>query len=104
MAKEQACNDSHCPIHGSMKARGARFTGPVVSSKAKKTAIVRIDYTMYLHKYERYLRKHSRIPAHNPECINAKVGDIVDIAEARRISKTKSFVITGIAKPAGASS
>lgn len=100
MPSGDACKDPNCPVHGSLKVRGARFTGSVVSSKAKKTAIVRIDYTMYLHKYERYLRKHSRIPAHNPECINARAGDIVDIAETRRLSKTKSFVITGIAKPA----
>lgn len=99
-ASGNVCNDPDCPVHGSLKVRGARFTGPVVSSKAKKTAIVRIDYTMYLHKYERYLRKHSRIPAHNPECIGAKTGDIVNIAETRRLSKTKSFVITDIAKQA----
>ncbi len=93
------CNDPRCPIHGQLKTRGTRLSGLVVSSKAKKTAIVRIDYTLYLHKYERYLRKHSRIAAHNPECINAKAGDMVDLAETRRISKTKSFAITGIVKP-----
>ena len=92
------CNDPRCPVHGKIKIRGARLAGLVVSSKAKKTAIVTIDYTMYVHKYERYLRKHSRIAVHNPECINAKPGDLVNIAETRRLSKTKSFVITDIAK------
>ena len=93
------CKDPRCPIHGQLKTRGTHLSGLVVSSKAKRTAIVRIDYTLYLHKYERYLRKHSRVAAHNPECINAKTGDMVDIAETRRISKTKSFAITGILKP-----
>lgn len=73
-------------------------TGIVVSDKVKKSAIVKLDYTRYIYKYERYLRKRSRIPAHNPECINAKLGDTVNMQETRRLSKTKSFVITGIEK------
>ncbi len=93
------CNDPRCPIHGQLKTRGARLAGLVVSSKAKKTAIVKMDYTLYTYKFERYLRKHSRVAAHNPECINAKPGDLVNLAETRRISKTKSFAITGIVKP-----
>ncbi len=92
----EACNDPRCAIHGSIKTRGMRLSGIVVSSKAKHTAIIRIDYTKYIYKYGRYLRKHSRIPAHNPECINAKEGSAVDIAETRRLSKTKSFVITKV--------
>ncbi len=93
------CNDPRCPIHGQVKTRGARLTGLVVSAKAKKTAIVKINYTIYTYKYERYLRKHSKVAAHNPECINAKTGDVVDIAETRRLSKNKSFAITRIARP-----
>ncbi|MDE1855252.1 MAG: 30S ribosomal protein S17 [Candidatus Micrarchaeota archaeon] len=105
MQEKQAqtqCNDPRCPVHGQLKTRGTRLSGLVVSSKAKKTAIVEVDYTIYLYKYERYLRKHSRIAAHNPECINAKIGDTVSIAESRRLSKTKSFAITGIVKPKAA--
>ena len=37
--------------------------------------------------------------AYNPECINAKTGDVVSIGETRRLSKTKAFVVTGILKP-----
>ncbi len=92
------CKDIKCPIHGQLSTRGAKLSGKVVSAKAKKTAIVEIDYTRYIYKYERYLRKRSRIPAYNPECINAKEGNVVDIAETRRLSKTKSFVVTGIIK------
>ena len=83
-----------------MKTRGAEFIGKVVSDKAKHTAIVERDYTLYIYKYERYLRKRSRIPTHNPECIAAKVGDVVKIAETRKLSKTKSFAITSVVKKA----
>ena len=92
------CNDIKCPEHGSLKTRGARLSGIVVSAKAKKTAIVEIDYTKYKYKYERYLRKRARIPAYNPECMNVKEGDTVNISETRRLSKTKTFVVTGIVK------
>jgi len=92
------CKDPKCPIHGSLKTRGAQFSGLVVSDKAKKSAIIEVNYTIYTHKYERYLRKRSRIPAYNPECINAKTGDVVTIAETRRLSKTKSFVVTNVVK------
>jgi len=96
----EECNDPNCAVHGSIKTRGLELTGTVVSSKAKKTAIVERDLTMYVHKYERYMRRKSRIAAHNPDCISAKPGDIVKIAETRKISKTKSFVITAVLKRA----
>jgi small subunit ribosomal protein S17 len=90
------CNDPKCPIHGMLKTRGNEIEGIVVSDKAKKTVIVEHAYTTFLHKYERSLRKTSRIAAYNPECINAKTGDKVRISETRKLSKTKSFVVTQI--------
>lgn len=94
------CNDPKCPTHGSLKVRGNEIEGTVVSDKSKKTVIVEHAYTTFLHKYERSLRKTSRIAAYNPECINAKTGDFVVISETRRLSKTKSFVVTKILKKA----
>ena len=44
-------------------------------------------------KYQRYEKRRSKVHAHNPPCITAKVGDIVTIAECRRLSKTKSYVV-----------
>ena len=38
-------------------------------------------------------KKRSRIKAHNPECINAKEGDVVKVSECKPLSKTKNFVI-----------
>ncbi|MGC9037205.1 MAG: 30S ribosomal protein S17 [Candidatus Micrarchaeia archaeon] len=102
MNKEELvdCHDPKCPIHGNLKTRGAVLTGTVVSSKAAKTAIVEIPYTRFLYKYERYLRKKSRIPAYNPTCLSAKEGDIVKIAETRKLSKTKAFAVIDIVKRA----
>jgi SSU ribosomal protein S17P len=92
------CNDVRCPVHGNLKIRGNIFEGIVVSDKNQRTVIVMREYLAPLRKYERHLRKRSKIPAHNPPCIAAKKGDTVKIEESRRISKTKSFVVTSITK------
>ncbi|MCF7866552.1 30S ribosomal protein S17, partial [Candidatus Woesearchaeota archaeon] len=50
----------------------------------------------YIPKYERYEKRRTKVKAHNPEEIDAKVGDKVIIAETRPISKTKNFVVIKI--------
>lgn len=90
---EETCEDPFCPFHGTLPVRGKILEGIVVSSKAQKTAIVERQYLHYLTKFERYERRHSKIAAYNPECISAKEGDRVRIAECRPLSKTKTFVI-----------
>lgn len=90
---EKTCNDPNCPFHGSLKIRGRVLEGTVVSAKMDKTVVVRRDYVKYVSKFKRYERRHSRIPAHNPPCINAAENDVVRIAECRPISKTVSFVV-----------
>ena len=87
------CDDKNCPFHGNLKVRGIVLEGTVVSDKMHKTVIVRVDYLKYDRKYKRYERRRSRIPAHNPPCIDARVGDRVRIAECRPLSKTKAFVV-----------
>lgn len=93
---EKNCDDPKCPWHGKLSVRGKILEGIVVSTKAEKTAIVLRDYLHYVPKYERYERRRSRIPAYNPECISAKEGDRVRIAECRPLSKTKHFVIVEV--------
>lgn len=95
---ENVCSDKNCSWHGSLSIRGKILEGKVVSAKASRTAIVERDYLHYLPKYERYERRRSRIAAHNPECISAKEGDKVKIAECRKLSKTKAWVIVEVIK------
>jgi small subunit ribosomal protein S17 len=90
---EKVCEDINCPFHGRLPVRGKILEGIVVSAKAQRTAIVEREYFHYIPKYERYERRHSRIAAHNPDCIAAKEGDRVKIAECRPLSKTKHFVV-----------
>ncbi len=90
---QKECNDKLCPWHGHLKVRGRIFEGVVVSDKPANTVVVRWERLHYVPKYERYEKRFTKVYAHNPPCINAKVGDVVVIAECRPISKTKKFVV-----------
>ncbi|MEM2974115.1 MAG: 30S ribosomal protein S17 [Candidatus Micrarchaeia archaeon] len=94
------CDDKHCFVHGNLSIRGQILVGTVVSAKAKRTAIVERPTVKYITKYRRYARTSSKIPAHNPPCMNAKEGDIVKIGECRKISRTKAWSIIEIIKRA----
>jgi small subunit ribosomal protein S17 len=94
--KQTECNDKNCPIHHGLKTRGRTFKGKVVSAKAQLSAVVEWPRTKSIPKYERYEKRNTKIQVHNPECINAKENDFVEIKECRPLSKRKKFVITKI--------
>ncbi|MCS7122148.1 MAG: 30S ribosomal protein S17 [Archaeoglobaceae archaeon] len=94
---EKTCNDEKCPFHGKITVRGQIFRGKVLKVYGK-TAVIERDLIRYVPKYERYMRKRSKMHAHNPDCISAKPGNLVTIAECRPLSKTKSFVIVEVVK------
>ncbi len=93
---EAECDDPNCPFHGRLPVRGMTMEGIVVSDKMKKTVVVQYEYLKYDRKYKRYEKKRRKIHAHNPPCLNARVGDRVKIAETRPIAKTVSFVVVQI--------
>jgi len=97
-APKQLCEDPKCPWHGKLPVRGRVVEGKVVSAKAQRTAIIEREYFQLVPKYERYERRHSRIVAYKPDCIDVKVGDVVKIAECRPLSKTKHFVVIEVLK------
>lgn len=81
---------------GAIVPRGHTRRGIVVSDRSKKTVIMESDTLEYFPKYRRSARSKSRIPVHNPEGVGAKLGDEIEIAECRKISKTKSWVVIKI--------
>lgn len=95
---QASCEDARCAWHGSLPVRGRTFQGVVTSAKARKTVVVEWGYTHLIPKYERYERRKSRVTAHNPECMKARDGDTVIIAECRPLSKTKGFVVVAVPK------
>ena len=89
----KTCLDKNCPVHGQISIRGKTLQGVVVKKKAIKTAVIQMEKTKYIRKYERYMKKTVKIPVHCPECMDINIGDIVLVGETRKLSKTKSFVI-----------
>ncbi len=87
------CDDKLCPWHGSLPVRGRIAEGYVTSAKMKKTLVLRRDFLHLVSKYDRYEKRHGVLSARNPECIDAKVGDIVKVMECRHIAKSVSFVV-----------
>lgn len=94
----EKCEDKKCFRHGGLKIRGETLMGKVVSSKSRHTVIVERETIQYFPKYRKYARGTSHIAAHNPPCINAKVGDMVDLAETRKLSKTKAWTVVGLSE------
>ncbi|MCD4666382.1 30S ribosomal protein S17 [archaeon] len=97
-APSKECNDKKCPFHGDVKLRGRIFNGIVIKKDTHKSLTIEFPRLLYLYKYERYEKRRSRIRAHNPECINAQIGDKVKIIETKPLSKTKKFVVVEVVK------
>jgi small subunit ribosomal protein S17 len=87
------CSDENCPFHGSLSVRGQVFQGEVASTDMEKTVVVEREYDVFVPKYDRYMKRRSRVAAHAPPCLDLAVGDTVRIAETRPLSKTKSHVV-----------
>ena len=90
---ETVCADANCPFHGSLSVRGQTLEGAVASTSMNKTVVVEREYDVRVPKYDRYMKRRSRVPAHAPPCLDLEVGDTVRIAETRPLSKTKSHVV-----------
>jgi small subunit ribosomal protein S17 len=76
-----------------------RKTGLVESDKGDKTCKVVINFLTKHPKYGKYLRRRTVIQVHD-ENNESHVGDRVEIAECRPISKTKSWVLTRVVEKA----
>jgi small subunit ribosomal protein S17 len=70
-------------------------TGVVVSDKADKTVLVRIDRQVRHPKYDKTVRRSSKIAAHD-ETNDAHLGDTVRVMETRPLSKTKRWRVVEV--------
>ncbi len=92
-----------CPFYGELPVRGQILEGLVVSTDMDKTVVVEREYDVTVPKYDRQMKRRSRIPAHVPGVLEPlSVGDTVKIAETRPLSKTKSHVVVEVTEEATA--
>jgi small subunit ribosomal protein S17 len=75
------------------------LTGTVVSTKMQKTITVAIERLVKHDRYGKFIRRTTKVMAHdeNGECHE---GDLVDIAETRRLSARKAWRLVRVVKRA----
>jgi small subunit ribosomal protein S17 len=74
-------------------------TGVVVSDKADKTVLVRIDRQVRHPKYDKTVRRSTKLAAHD-ETNDAHLGDTVRVMETRPLSKTKRWRVVEVVERA----
>jgi len=81
------------------RSRRTSKTGVVVSSKASKTVIVKVDRLMLHPRYQRVVRRSSKFMAHD-EAEVCHVGDTVEIVESRPLSARKRWRVRRVVRQA----
>ena len=70
-----------------------KLVGRVVSNKMQKTVVVKVERRVKHPEMGKIITRSSKYHAHVPIGAFAE-GDLVEIAECRPISKTKSWTVT----------
>jgi small subunit ribosomal protein S17 len=75
------------------------LTGRVVSDRMNKTAAISVERLVKHPLYGKYIRRTTKVLAHdeNNEC---RIGDTVNIAETRPLSKRKAWKVVEIVERA----
>ena len=81
------------------RTRRRIVTGVVTSDKMDKTIKVTVQRDFKHPKYEKRIRRQTVYAAHD-EANEAKAGDTVEIAETRKLSRTKAWRLVKILKRA----
>ncbi len=79
--------------------KSPRRIGVVESDARDKTRTVSINYSTKHPKYGKYIRQRTRLHVHD-ENNESRRGDRVEIAECRRLSKTKSWTLVRVIEAA----
>lgn len=69
----------------------------VVSKSGDKSVKVQIDYKVKHPMYGKFIKRRTSLGVHDEKNV-AEVGDTVDIAECRPISKSKNWRLVNIVK------
>ena len=72
----------------------------VVSNSGNKSVKVALDYKVKHPKYGKYIKRRTKISVHDEHNLSG-VGDVIEIAECRPRSKTKSWRLVKVVKKAG---
>lgn len=95
MKEKKQTDKSERKTENLVATRGRTFEGEV-TAKFPKRITIEFERTVFLPKYERYMKKKTRIHARLPDNMADKVhvGDFVKVKETRPLSKIIHFIVT----------
>ena len=84
--------DKKCPFTGNVSIRGRILKAMVISTKMKRTIVIRRDYLQFVSKYRRFEKRHKNVSVHCSPCfLNVREGDVVTVGQCRPLAKTVRF-------------
>ncbi len=87
-------------IVATVPVRGRTFEG-YVTKKFPKRVVVEFIRTVYIRKYESFMKKKTRIHSRLPDNLDVNIGDYVQVQECRPLSKLIHSVVIKMLKRAG---
>ena len=75
------------------------LTGVVISNSGDKSIKIAIDFKVRHPKYGKYVKRRSKLAVHD-ERNQAGIGDVVEVAQCRPHSKTKSWRLVRVVERA----
>jgi len=75
------------------------LTGVVISNSGDKSIKIAIDFKVRHPKYDKYVKRRTKLGVHD-EHNQAGAGDVVEVAECRPYSKTKSWRLVRVVEKA----
>ena len=95
--KQAAPKRENTKLVATVATHGRVFQG-YVTKKFPKRVVVEFDRTIYMPKYERFMKDKTRLHARTPEGMDVSVGDYVKVQECRPLSKIIHFVVIEIVR------
>ena len=77
--------------------RGRIFYGNVIK-KFPNRIVIEFDRSVYITKYERFMKKKTKLHARIPQGMEVEVGDYVKVQECRPLSKIIHFIALEVVK------
>ena len=78
-----------------MESKLKTLTGVVISNSGDKSIKVAIDFKVKHPRYGKYVKRRTKLAVHD-EHNRAGAGDVVEVAQCRPYSKTKSWRLVNV--------
>jgi len=82
---------------GASRTKAVTRVGTVVSTKCAKTISVRFDFLVKHPKYGKYMKRSTTLHADDPQG-KGSMGDVVEVAQCRPISKLKCWRLVRVVR------